>query len=70
MTLSPLSRLALNKLKVGKSDPGFTFSSDCLLNVGDGLINLVTNLFQWIFRSGKIPAFLLLFTIISIVSTG
>ena len=39
-------KAALNKLKVGKSDPTFSFSSDCLLNAGDGLINHVTNLFQ------------------------
>lgn len=60
-------RAALNKLKTGKSDPTFSFSSDCLLNGGDLLVNRVTSLFKWFLRTGRIPPILLLCTIIPIV---
>ena len=56
---------ALTKLKSGKSDPTFSFISDCLLNSCDDLIKHVTILFKWFLRT--IPAFLLLCTIVPIV---
>jgi len=55
---------ALTKLKSGKSDPTFSFNSDCLLNSCDDLIKHVTILFKWFLRTGTIPAFLLLYTIV------
>ena len=58
---------ALHKLKNGKSDPLFSFNSDCLINSGQELLSHVTQLFKWFLRTGKIPAFLLLCTIIPIV---
>lgn len=58
---------ALNKLKSNKSDPVFSFNSDCLLNSCEELVAHVTVLFKWFLRTGKIPAFLLLCTIIPIV---
>ena len=58
---------ALTKLKSGKSDPTFSFISDCLLNSCDDLIKHVTILFKWFLRTGTIPAFLLLCTIVPIV---
>ena len=58
---------ALTKLKSGKSDPTFSFNSDCLLNSCDDLIKHVTILFKWFLRTGTIPAFLLLCTIVPIV---
>jgi hypothetical protein len=47
---------ALTKLKSGKSDPTFSFNSDCLLNSCDDLIKHVTILFKWFLRTGTIPA--------------
>ena len=58
---------ALHKLKHGKSDPLFSFNSDCLLNSGKELLAHVTELFKWFLRTGKIPSFLLLCTIVPIV---
>lgn len=58
---------ALDKLKSSKSDPVFDFNSDCLINSPPELIHHVTNLFKWFLRSGKVPAFLLLCTIVPIV---
>ena len=51
---------ALNKLKSSKSDPVFYFNSEL------ELIQHVTNLFKWFLRTGKVPAFLLLCTIVPI----
>ena len=41
---------ALTKLKSGKSDPTFSFNSDCLSNSCDDLIKHVTILFKWFLR--------------------
>ena len=60
-------RLALEKLKSGKSDCQFDFKSDCLLNASNILIEHVTILFRWFLRSGTVPAFLLLCTLVPIV---
>ena len=51
----------------GKSDPLFSFNSDCLINSGQELLSHVTQLFKWFLRTGKIPTFLLLCTITPIV---
>ena len=53
---------AIDKLKSSKSDPVFYFNSDCLINS-----HHVTILFKWFLRRGKVPAFLLLCSIIPIV---
>ena len=58
---------ALTKLKSGKSDPTFSFNSDCLINLCNDLIKHVTILFKWFLRTCTIPAFLLLCTIVPIV---
>lgn len=60
-------RDALSKLKAGKSDAYFEFNSDCVINCTDKLINQVTLLFKWFLRTGKIPSFLLLCTLVPIV---
>ena len=60
-------RAALRKLKTGKSDSSYSFTSDCLLNAGDELISHVTSLFKWFLRTGRIPMFLLICNIIPIV---
>ena len=58
---------ALTKLKSGKSDVMFQFGSDCLINGTDSLIDHVTNLFKWFFRTGRIPPFLLMCTLVPII---
>ena len=60
---------ALNKLKSSKSDPAFDFNSDCSIKFPPELIQhvSVTNLIKWFLRTGKVPAFLLLCTIVPIV---
>ena len=58
---------ALTKFKSEKSDPTFSFISDCLSNSCDDLINHVTLLFKWFLPTGNIPAFLLFCTIVPIV---
>ena len=60
-------KAALNKLKSGKSDSTYGFTSDCLINSSDTLINHCVSLFKWFLRTGKIPASLLLCTLIPIV---
>ena len=57
---------ALNKLKSSKSYPVFDFNSGCLINSPPELIQHVTNLFKWFLRTGKVPVFLLLCTIVPI----
>ena len=58
---------ALHKLKAGKSDATYGFNSDCLINASDNLIDHAVNLFRWFLRTGKIPASLLLCTLVPIV---
>jgi len=60
-------RAALRKLKPGKSDAFFQFNSDCFINAPDSLINHVTQLFKWFLRTGKIPHFLLICSLVPIV---
>ena len=43
-----------------KCDAVYDFSSDCLMNASNKLIDHVTTLFKWFLATGKIPAFLLL----------
>ena len=40
-----------------KSDAVFDFSSDCLMNASNKLIDHVTTLFKRFLATGKIPAF-------------
>jgi len=54
-------------MKAMKSDAVFDFSSDCLKNASNKLIDHVTILFKWFLATGKIPAFLLLCTLVPIV---
>ena len=60
-------KLALNKLKSGKSDVSYDFNSDCLTYAPDSLIEHVTHLFKCLLRTGKIPDFLLVCTLVPIV---
>ena len=55
---------ALNKMKAMKSDALFDFSSDCLMNASNNLIDHMTTLFKWFLATGQIPAFLLLCTLV------
>ena len=54
-------------MKAIKSDAVFGFSSDCLMNASNKLIDHVTTLLKWFLSTGKIPAFLLLCTLVLIV---
>ena len=58
---------ALMKLKSGKSDVMFQFGSDCLINGTNSLIYHVITLFKWFFRTGRIPPFLLMCTLVPII---
>ena len=60
-------KAALQKLKSNKSDALFDFNSDCLINATDKLIQDIIVLFRWILRTGVIPNFLLLCTLVPIV---
>ena len=55
---------ALNKRKAMKSDAVFDFSSDCLVNATNKLLDHVTTFFKWFLATGKIPAILLLCTLV------
>ena len=57
---------ALLNLKPGKSDNVFDFTSDCIQNSSDLLINQVTKLFQSFVLYGNVPKFLLICTLILI----
>ncbi len=58
---------ALLNLKPGKSDNVFDFTSDCIQNASDLLINHVTKLFQSFVLYGNVPTFLLICTLIPII---
>ena len=58
---------ALEKLKSSKSDALFDFNSDCLINASAELIEKITILFKWFLRTGVIPNFLLICTLVPIV---
>ena len=58
---------ALDKLKACKSDVMFGFSSDCLINSNSEFLGHITQLFKWVLRTGKVPSFLLLCTLVPIV---
>ena len=57
---------ALLNLKPGESDNVFDFTSDCIQNSSDLLINHVTKLFQSFVLYGNMPKFLLICTLILI----
>ena len=54
-------------MKAIKRDALFDFSSDCLMNASNKLIDHVNTLFKWFLATSKIPAFLLLCTLVPIV---
>ena len=54
-------------MKAIKRDALFDFSSDCLMNASSKLIDHVNTLFKWFLATSKIPAFLLLCTLVPIV---
>ena len=53
-------------MKAMKSDALFDFSSECLMKTSIKLIDHVTTLFKWFLATGKIPAVLLLCTLVPI----
>ena len=54
-------------MKAGKSDVLFDFSSDCIINGPDALIPHLTNLFRLFVVHGKVPALLLVCSLVPIV---
>ena len=60
-------REALKKMKAGKSDTLYDFSSDCLINGPDSLIPHLTNLFKIFISHGKAPVSLLVCSLVPIV---
>ena len=62
-----LVKLALKKMKGGKSDGIYEFSSDCLINGPPELLKHLTNLIKTFVIHGKVPFFLLLCTLVPIV---
>ena len=62
-----LVREALKKMKAGKSDALFDFSSDCFTNGPDALITHLTNLIKLFVLHGRTPLFLLVCSLVPIV---
>ena len=60
-------REAIGKLKAGKSDALFDFSSDCLINAPPELITHLTHMLKLFTTHGFVPHFLLLCTLVPIV---
>ena len=58
---------ALGKLKAGKSDALFEFSSDCLINGPPELVTHLTQMLKIFLVHGFVPNFLLLCTLIPLV---
>ena len=58
---------AAQKLKPGKSDPIFSFSSDCFKNAPDALYVKLTNLLQGFLVHGHVTLVLLLATLVPII---
>ena len=58
---------AAAKLKPGKSDPVYSFSSDCLKVNSDRLSELLSIIFQSYLVHGHVTRFLLLATLVSII---
>ena len=62
-----LVKEALKKMKVGKTDALFLFSSDCLINGPESLLPHLTNLIKLFVSHGKAPFFLLVCSLVPIV---
>ena len=62
-----LVKEALNKLKAGKSDALFDYSSDCLINGPPELVTHLTQMIKTFLVHGSVPFFLLLCTLVPIV---
>ena len=58
---------ATGKLKGGKSDPMFSFSSDCFKNAPDILFSNLSNLFQGFLLHGHVTLVLLIATLVPII---
>ena len=62
-----LVREALNKMKSGKSDVSFDYSSDCLINGPRSLHKHLANMFRMFLIHGQVAVILLLCSLIPIV---
>ena len=62
-----LVKEALKKMKAGKSDALFQFSSDCIVNGPESLIPHLTNLIRLFISHGKTPFFILVCSLVPIV---
>ena len=62
-----LVKLALKKMKGGKSDGVYEFNSDCLINGPPELLKHLTNLIKTFVIHGKVPYFLLICSLVPIV---
>ena len=60
-------RMAAERLKPGKSDPSYSFSSDCLKVKSDLLSEYLAKLIQSFLVHGYVPPFMLLATLVPIV---
>lgn len=60
-------RAAAQRLKHGKSDPYYSFSSDCIKNSPDELFNLISILLKEFLMHGHVSFFLLLATLVPII---
>ena len=58
---------AAHKLKSGKSDPSFTFSSDCLKNGSENLYGMLSELLQGFMIHGHVTMGLLISTLVPLV---
>ena len=58
---------ALSKMKAGKSDGLYDFSSDCLLNGPPSLLAHLTSLIRLFLSHGRVPFYLLICTLVPIV---
>ena len=62
-----LIKLALQKMKAGKSDGLYDFTSDCLINGPPSLLKHLTNIIRTFVIHGKVPLYLLICTLVPIV---
>ena len=61
---------AIKKMKGGKADVTFGFSSDCLMNGPDALYKHLASLFRAFLIHGQVASILLLCSLIPIVKNG
>jgi len=67
---SDLVKEALHKMKPGKADSLFSYSSDLLINGPQELMDHLVNLLRSIFVHGEVPHFLLLCTLVPLVKNN